>query len=53
MIVAERDLDNPTTTVTIACPECGEVQVIEAHRMISITHEKDDDHLSFRASNPG
>jgi predicted RNA-binding Zn-ribbon protein involved in translation (DUF1610 family) len=40
MIVAERDLDNPTTTVKVACPECGDVQVIDAHRMISITHEK-------------
>ena len=53
MIVAERDLDKPTATVTVACPECGDAPVIDAHRMISITHEKGDDQLSFRASNPG
>jgi predicted RNA-binding Zn-ribbon protein involved in translation (DUF1610 family) len=53
MIVGQRDLDNSTTTVAVSCPECGEVQVIDAQRLISITHEKGDDQLSFRASNPG
>jgi len=40
MIVAERDLEKPTATITVACPECGEVQVIDGQRIISITHEK-------------
>ena len=53
MIVAERDLDKPTATVTVACPECGDAQVIDADRIISINHEKGDDKLSFRASNRG
>ena len=53
MIVAERDQDKPTATVTVACPECGQAQVIDADRIISITHEKGDDRLSLRASNPG
>jgi hypothetical protein len=52
MIVAERDPGKPTATVTVACPECGDAQVINAQRMISITHEKGNDQLSFRASNP-
>jgi len=41
MIVAEKDLDQPTATVTVACPECGDAQVIDAQRITSITHEKD------------
>jgi len=53
VIVAERDLDKPTATVTVACPECGDAQVIDADRIISINHEKGDDKLSFRASNRG
>jgi hypothetical protein len=40
MVVAETDLDKPKATVTATCPECGDVQSIDAHRMISITHEK-------------
>jgi len=40
MIVAERDLDTPTATVTVACPECGDAQGIDAQWIISITHEK-------------
>ena len=42
-IVAERDLDKSTATVTVACSDCGVAQVIDADRMISITHEKDND----------
>jgi hypothetical protein len=38
-VVVERDIDKPKATVTAACPECGDVQVIDEHRMISITHE--------------
>jgi hypothetical protein len=53
MIVAERGLDKPTAAVTVTCPECGATQVIDADRIISITHERGDDQLSFRASNPG
>jgi len=53
MIVAEKDVDKPVATVTVACPDCGNAQIIDANRMISITHEKDDDRISFRASNPG
>ena len=52
MIVAEKNVDKPTATVTVACPECGDAQLIDADRMISIAHEKDD-RLSFRAKNPG
>jgi hypothetical protein len=40
MIVAERDLDKPTATLRVACPECGDAQMIDADRMISITREK-------------
>jgi hypothetical protein len=53
MIVAERHLDKATAIVTVACPECGDERNIDADRIISITHEKGDDRLSFRASNPG
>ena len=40
MLVAERDLDKPTATLRVACPECGDAQMIDADRMISITREK-------------
>ena len=40
MIVAERDLDQPTATLRVACPECEAAQMIDADRIISITREK-------------
>jgi hypothetical protein len=52
MIVAETDFDKPTATVTVACPECGDVRVIDAHRLTAITHDKGDDQRSFKATNP-
>jgi hypothetical protein len=40
MIVAERDLDKPTATLRVTCPECGDAKMIDADRTISITREK-------------
>jgi hypothetical protein len=42
IIVAERDLDKPTATVTVACPECGDVRVIDAHRGVGLSSFSDN-----------
>jgi len=53
MVVAEKDVEERMATVKVACPNCGDMQAIDADRMISITVENADDQLSSRASNQG
>jgi hypothetical protein len=44
-VVTEMDIEDPTTTVIIKCPLCGDAQVISADQLVALNTENDD--LSF------
>jgi ribosomal protein S27E len=42
-VVAEIEKERPiTATATASCPDCGEIQAIYAHRVVSVTSEKEE-----------
>jgi hypothetical protein len=42
-VVAEIEKERPiTATATASCPDCGETQAIYAHRVVSVTSEKEE-----------
>jgi hypothetical protein len=52
-VIAETDRQKIAATVVAACPDCGDKQVIYAHRIISVTAEKRDGAAWTSSTDPG
>jgi hypothetical protein len=38
-VVSETDRSRPSEKITVSCPDCGDQQIIDTHRIVSVTAE--------------